>query len=43
MKMISYTSNIGSIMYVMLLYTRLDLSYTLSITSRYRFNLGEGH
>jgi hypothetical protein len=34
MEIIPYTTNIRSIIYVMLC-TRLDVSYTLSITSRY--------
>ena len=34
MKIISYTTNIRSIIYVMLC-TRLDVSYALSIMSRY--------
>ena len=42
MNMTSYASAIGSIMYAML-YTRPDISYALSVTSRYQSNLGEGH
>ncbi|KAK8583637.1 hypothetical protein V6N12_067900 [Hibiscus sabdariffa] len=37
-----YASAIGSIMYAMIC-TRLDLSYALSMTSRYQANPGEGH
>jgi hypothetical protein len=39
MSRVSYTSAIGSIMYVMLC-TRPDVSYALSVTSRYQANLG---
>ncbi|KAK8680627.1 hypothetical protein V6N13_109567 [Hibiscus sabdariffa] len=39
---IPYASAIGSIMYAMIC-TRPDLSYTLSMTSRYQANPGEGH
>jgi hypothetical protein len=39
---IPYASAIGSIMYTMLC-TRLDVSYTLSATSRYQSNYGEAH
>ncbi|XP_040945796.1 secreted RxLR effector protein 161-like [Gossypium hirsutum] len=39
---IPYTLAIGSIIYVML-YTRLDVSYALSITSQYQVDPGEGH
>ncbi|KAK8694822.1 hypothetical protein V6N13_072366 [Hibiscus sabdariffa] len=39
---ITYASAIGSIMYVMIC-TRPDLSYALSMTSRYQENPGEGH
>ena len=39
---IPYTSVIGSIMYAMLC-TCLDVSYTLSVTSRYQANLGLMH
>ncbi len=42
MDMIPYASTIGSIMYAMLC-TRLDISYALSITSKYQANLGERH
>lgn len=42
MKMISYTLDIRSIMYVMLC-TRLGISYALSIASRYQYNLSIGH
>ncbi|KAK8672863.1 hypothetical protein V6N13_111220 [Hibiscus sabdariffa] len=42
MSQIPYASDIGSIMYAMI-YTRPDLSYALSMTSRYQANLGEGH
>ncbi|KAK8597033.1 hypothetical protein V6N13_001660 [Hibiscus sabdariffa] len=37
-----YASAIGSIMYAMIC-TRPDLSYALSMTSRYQANPGEGH
>ncbi|KAK8614815.1 hypothetical protein V6N13_068605 [Hibiscus sabdariffa] len=37
-----YASAIGSIMYAMIC-TRPDLSYALSMTSRYQANHGEGH
>ncbi|KAK8535527.1 hypothetical protein V6N13_081851 [Hibiscus sabdariffa] len=39
---ISYASAIGSIMYAVIC-TRPDLSYALSMTSRYQANPGEGH
>jgi hypothetical protein len=39
MSRVSYASAIGSIMYVMLC-TRLDVSYALSVTSRYQANQG---
>jgi len=39
---VSYASAVGSIMYAMLC-TRPDVSYALSVTSRYQSNLGEGH
>ncbi|KAK8533071.1 hypothetical protein V6N12_076352 [Hibiscus sabdariffa] len=39
---IPYASAIGSIMYAMIC-TRPDLSYALSMTSRYQANPGEGH
>ncbi|KAK8600640.1 hypothetical protein V6N12_050493 [Hibiscus sabdariffa] len=42
MSQIPYASAIGSIMYAMIC-TRPDLSYTLSMTSRYQENSGEGH
>ncbi|KAK8712789.1 hypothetical protein V6N13_148017 [Hibiscus sabdariffa] len=42
MSQIPYVSAIGSIMYAMIC-TRPDLSYALSMTSRYQANLGEGH
>ena len=42
MSKISYASAIGSIMYVMLC-TRPDVSYALSITSRYQSDPGESH
>ncbi|KAK8652570.1 hypothetical protein V6N13_126600 [Hibiscus sabdariffa] len=42
MSQIPYASAIGSIMYAMI-YTRPDLSYALSMTSRYQANPGEGH
>ncbi|KAK9020300.1 hypothetical protein V6N11_054789 [Hibiscus sabdariffa] len=42
MSQIPYASAIGSIMYAMIC-TRPDLSYALSITSRYQANPGEGH
>ena len=42
MSKIPYASTIGSIMYVMLC-TRPDVSYALSITSRYQSNPGESH
>jgi hypothetical protein len=42
MRAIPYASAIGSIMYVMLC-TCPDISYTLSATSRYQSNYGEGH
>ncbi|KAK8554393.1 hypothetical protein V6N12_031357 [Hibiscus sabdariffa] len=40
MSQIPYASTIGSIMYAMI-YTRPDLSYALSMTSRYQANPGE--
>jgi hypothetical protein len=40
MKMIPYTLDLGSIIYIMLC-TRPDVSYSLSITSRYRSNPSE--
>ncbi|GAA0169891.1 transmembrane signal receptor [Lithospermum erythrorhizon] len=42
MKDVLYASAIGSIMYAMLC-TRPDVSYALSITSRYQANPGESH
>ena len=42
MSKIPYASAIGSIMYAMLC-TRPDVSYALSITSKYQSNLGESH
>ena len=42
MSQIPYASAIRSIMYAMIC-TRPDLSYALSMTSRYQANLGEGH
>ncbi|KAK9006690.1 hypothetical protein V6N11_019024 [Hibiscus sabdariffa] len=42
MSQIPYASAIGSIMYGMIC-TRPDLSYALSMTSRYQTNPGEGH
>ena len=42
MNRVPYASAIGSIMYAMLC-TRLDVSYALSMTSRYQCNLGELH
>ncbi|KAK8997995.1 hypothetical protein V6N11_012529 [Hibiscus sabdariffa] len=42
MSQISYASAIRSIMYAMIC-TRPDLSYALSMTSRYQANPGEGH
>ncbi|PKI48808.1 hypothetical protein CRG98_030805 [Punica granatum] len=42
MSRIPYASTIGSIMYAMLC-TRLDISYALSMTSRYQSNPGERH
>ena len=42
MNMIPYASAIGSIMYAMLC-TRPDVSYALSITSRYQSDPGMGH
>ncbi|XP_061343798.1 secreted RxLR effector protein 161-like [Gastrolobium bilobum] len=42
MERIPYASAIGSIMYAMLC-TRPDVSYALSITSRYQSDLGESH
>ena len=42
MSMIPYASTIGSIMCAML-YTRPDVSYALSVTSRYQSDPGMGH
>ena len=42
MSMIPYASTIGSIMYAMLC-TRLDVSYALSVMSRYQSNHSKGH
>ena len=42
MKMIPYASTVGSIMYAMMC-TRPDISYALSMTSRYQANPGESH
>ena len=42
MGLIPYASAIGSIMYAMLC-TRPDVSYALSVTSRYQSNPGESH
>ena len=42
MSKIPYASAIGSIMYAMLC-TRSDVSYALSITSRYQSDPGESH
>ena len=42
MKMIPYLLVINFVLYVML-YTRLNISYTLSATSKYQSNPGEGH
>jgi tRNA C32,U32 (ribose-2'-O)-methylase TrmJ len=42
MKAIPYASSIGSIMYVMLC-ACLDVSYAISVTSRYQSNYGEAH
>ncbi|KAK8593626.1 hypothetical protein V6N12_045702 [Hibiscus sabdariffa] len=42
MSQIPYASAIGSIIYAMIC-TRPDLSYALSMTSRYQAILGEGH
>jgi hypothetical protein len=44
MERIPYASAIGFIMYVKLsLCTRLNVSYALSITSRYQLNPSENH
>ena len=42
MSKIPYASTIGSIMYA-ILYTRPDVSYTLSIMNRYQSDPGESH
>ena len=42
MSLIPYASVIGSIMYAIVC-TRLDVSYALSVTSRYQSNPGKGH
>ena len=42
MNKVQYASTIGSIMYAMI-FTRLDVSYALSMTSRYQSNPDEGH
>jgi hypothetical protein len=42
MSAIPYASAIGSIMYAMLC-TRPDVSFALSVTSRYQSNFGEDH
>ena len=42
MSEIPYASAIGSIMYAMIC-TRPDVSFALSVTSRYQSSLGEGH
>ena len=42
MTKVPYASAIGSTMYAMI-FTRLDISYALSMTSRYQSNPGEGH
>jgi len=42
MKMIPYTIDIRSIIFVMLC-TRPNASYTLNLTSRYQFNPGKSH
>jgi hypothetical protein len=42
MRMIPYTSAIGSIIYAMIC-TRPDVSYALSATRRYQSNYGEAH
>ena len=39
MKTVPYASTVGSFMYVML-YTKLDICYSVEIVSRYRSNLG---
>ena len=42
MSKVPYASTIGSIMYAMIS-THTDVSYALSITSRYQSDLGESH
>ena len=42
MSLISYASALGLITYSMIC-TRSDVSYALSITSKYQSDLGEGH
>ena len=42
MSKVPHASAIGSIMYAMIS-TRPDVSYALSITSRYQFDLGESY
>ena len=42
MSRIPYASTIGSIMYAMIC-TRPDVSYALSVTSRFQSNYGEEH
>jgi len=42
MSKVSYTLSIGSIMCAMIC-TRLDVSYALSVVSRYQTNSGESH
>ena len=42
MSKVPYASAIGSIMYAMIS-TRPDVSYALSVTSRYQYDPGEGH
>ena len=42
MSRVPYASAVGSIMYAMTC-TRPDVAYSLSVTSRYQFNLSENH
>ena len=42
MSLTPYALAIGSIMYAIVC-TRLDVSYALSVMSRYKSDLGEGH
>ena len=42
MKKVPYANAIGSLMYAMLC-TRLDISYTVRMVSRYQSNPGEKH